>query len=93
MQKFDIIVNLPLRIVSIYEGVQWENIILIISHLLSVTPPTNFKSFTSQRHFSTFYIMIGKRTPNQFSCRKCETGTYKNGGDERINGAISSECQ
>ena len=33
---------------SVYEGFQRENIILIMSHLLSVTPPANFMSFTSQ---------------------------------------------
>ena len=33
---------------SVYEGFQRENIILIMNHLLSVTPPANFMSFTSQ---------------------------------------------
>ena len=62
--KVDIVVNLPLTIVSGYEDIQGENIALIMSRLLNVTPSEKFKSFKSQLHFSTFYIMDWKRKRN-----------------------------
>ena len=52
-----------LRIVSISEPFQRENIVfmlLLCPYLLSVAPPTNFKSFTSQLHFSMLNKMIEK---------------------------------
>ena len=48
--KVDITSSLPLRTFSTYDGVQRKNIVITLSHLLNVTPPVNFKSFTSQLH-------------------------------------------
>ena len=58
--KVDITLNLPWRIVSIYEGFPRKNIVFTLCDSISVTPPPNIKSSTSQRHFSTFYIAKAK---------------------------------
>ena len=68
--KVDITVNLLLTIVSSFEDIQGENIALIMSCLLNVTPSEKFKSFKSQFHFSTFYIMDRKRKRNQSPRKK-----------------------
>ena len=53
--KVDKTLNITLRTVSFYEGFKRENIVLAMSHLLSVTPSPNFQSFATQLYSSIFY--------------------------------------